>query len=88
MGVGRNYKTLPAVILKYPSRLVHIHTSDHTRTPVVSTMHLTFLKNLTNRVNNGILIIKNVSQDLTFGGKGVSTNINIKGVNTQIRPLQ
>ena len=37
----------------YSSRLVHIHTSDHTRTTVTSTTHLTFLKNLTNNVNVG-----------------------------------
>ena len=51
MGVGRNYRTLPATILTYFSRFVHIHTSDHTRTPVASTTQLTFLKNLTNKVN-------------------------------------
>ena len=35
MGVGRNYRTPPATILTHSSRLVHIHTSGHTRTPVV-----------------------------------------------------
>ena len=47
MGVGKNYRTPPATILTYCSRLIHIHTSDHTRTPVASTTHLTFMKNLT-----------------------------------------
>ena len=28
MGVDRNYRTSPATILKYSSRLVHIHTSE------------------------------------------------------------
>ena len=37
MAVGRNYRTPPATILTYSSRLVHIHTSNHTRTPVAST---------------------------------------------------
>ena len=37
--------------LTYSSRLVHIHTSDHSRTPVASTTHLTFLRNLTNKVS-------------------------------------
>ena len=37
MGVGRNYRTPPATIFTYSSRLVHIHTSDHTRTPVAIT---------------------------------------------------
>ena len=41
----------PATILPYSSRIVHIHTSDHSRTPVASTTHLTFLQNLTNKVN-------------------------------------
>ena len=40
MGVGRNYRTPPATILTYSSCLVHIYTSDHTRTPVASTTHL------------------------------------------------
>ena len=39
IGVVRNYRTPPATILAYFSRLVHIHTSDHTRT----TTNLTFL---------------------------------------------
>ena len=36
---------------KHTPRLVHIHTSDHTRMPVASATHLTFLYNLTNKVN-------------------------------------
>ena len=51
MEVGRNYRTPPATILIYSSRLVHIHTSDHTHTPVASTTHLTFLNWLSNKVN-------------------------------------
>ena len=43
MEFGRNYRTPPATILTYVSRLVDIHISDHTRTPVASTTHLTFL---------------------------------------------
>ena len=49
MGVGRNYRTPPATILTYSSRVVHIHTSDHTRTSFASTTHLSFLKNLNNK---------------------------------------
>ena len=45
MRVGRNYRTPLATILTHSYRLVHIHTSDHTRTPVTSTTHLTFLIN-------------------------------------------
>ena len=45
--LGRNYSTAPATILTYSSRLIHIHTTDYTRTLLVST-HLMFLKNLTN----------------------------------------
>ena len=48
MGLGRNYRTPPASILTYSSRLVHIHTSDHTCTPFAISTHLTFLKDLTN----------------------------------------
>ena len=51
LGVGRNYRTPPVTILTYSSRLVHIHTSDHTRTLVMGTTHLNFLKNFTNMVN-------------------------------------
>ena len=39
--IYRNYRTPPATILTYSSRLVHIHTSDYTRTPFASTTHLT-----------------------------------------------
>ena len=28
MGVGRNYRTQPATVYTYSSRLIHIHTSD------------------------------------------------------------
>ena len=51
MGVGRNYITPRATIIKYSSCLVHTHTSDHTSTPVASTTHLPFLKSLTNKMN-------------------------------------
>ena len=46
MGVCRNYRKPPVTILTYSSRLIHIRTSDRTRTPVASTTNLTFLKNL------------------------------------------
>ena len=36
MGIGRNYRTPPATILTYSSRLVHIFTSDHARTLAAS----------------------------------------------------
>ena len=49
MGVGRNYE-LERHLLTYSSHLVHIHKSEHRRTPVASTTHLTILKNLTNKV--------------------------------------
>ena len=49
-GVGIIYRTPLAKIPTYSSCLVHIHTSDHTRTPIVSTMNLAFLQNLTNKV--------------------------------------
>ena len=51
MGVGKNYRTPPVTILTYSSRLVHIHSSDHTRTPVASTTHLTFLKTISCKKN-------------------------------------
>ena len=51
LAVGRNYRTSLTTILTYSTRLIHIHTSNHTRTPVVSSMYLTFLKNFTNKVN-------------------------------------
>ena len=36
---NRNLRTLSATILTYSSRLVSIHTSDHTRMPFASTTH-------------------------------------------------
>ena len=42
---------LPSLHTPLTSRLVHIHQSDYTRTPVARTTHLTFLKNLSNEVN-------------------------------------
>ena len=50
IGVGRNYRMPPATILAYSSRLVHIDKSGYTRRLVASTTHLTFLKNLSNKV--------------------------------------
>ena len=54
MGVGRNHRTPPATTLTYSFCLVHVHTSGHTSTPVTSTTHPTFLKNLTNKVRVGL----------------------------------
>ena len=56
MGVGRNHRTPPATIITYSFCLVHVHTSGHTSTPVTSTAHPTFLKNLTNKVRVGLSI--------------------------------
>ena len=53
MGLGRNYRMPPATILTYSSLLVHIHIlSDPKRTPVASTTHLAFLKNLPDQVQS------------------------------------
>ena len=54
IGVGRNHRTPPATILTYSFCLIHVHTSGHTSTPVTSTAHPTFLKNLTNKVRVGL----------------------------------
>ena len=43
--------TPPTTILTYSFRLVYINTSGYTRTPVVSTTHLSLLKNFTNNIN-------------------------------------
>ena len=50
------YNVSPATILTYSFRLVHFHTSNHTRTPVASTTHLTFptfLTKLHTKLMNG-----------------------------------